>query len=337
VALIEPNLVTTADILDAARIKRQVAELGRRQQERAEEISRQRPILSDEEIANERFQAESNALAEANPLYAAARSASAAFLVVPLAPGSTEPLVDPREASNVPRTLFEWWTRHEGANPGLLLGRVGGALALKVDDMAAYGRLREMATVEYHDEDDRTWKEYREIGGYSLRLVRPSQPVRMRSIQGWGKAYARALTERERELRAKRPEAFYLAWSYPSVISGLDAHDFRSRKLGPGLTVLGEGDVLPADGAIVSGFKVVGPTSRPPEIPQWLAATIGRPRSRKAMQAAREAYEALLRRDEAHVIARIAATRAYEEEAREQAIKDREQAERVLADEMAKG
>jgi hypothetical protein len=316
-------------MVEDARLKARLAELGRRQQETAKLLGDQH--LSDEQIEAEHFQHKSNTLAEENKLYSAARAASANFLVVPLEPHGTEPLVNPLEATNRQEQLYAWWTRHPEANPGVLLGRVGRILALQVDDMAAYSRLREMATVVCHDEDERAWREYRELGGYSVRLVVHSPSFSMRSTIGWGKAYNRAVNAMVREDEQRQPETFFLVWSFPSVVSGNDAFNFRGRKVGQGLTLLAEG-VLPWDGAILEdGVKVVGATSRPPELPLWLASSLGRPRSRKEMSAAREAYEAIQRRDTAHVTAALAVRRVYEEKERQQAIKDREQAERILA------
>jgi hypothetical protein len=64
----------TVDIIEDARLKTRLAELGRRQRETAERLKDQHQ--TDEQIEAERFQAESNALAEKLPKYAAARAAS---------------------------------------------------------------------------------------------------------------------------------------------------------------------------------------------------------------------------------------------------------------------
>jgi hypothetical protein len=337
---------STLEIIEDARLKTRLIELGRRQQETAEGLKDQR--LTDEQVKNEQFQAISNALAEQLPLYSAARAASNNFLVVPL--DGTKPLADPREATNDPRVLFEWWSKDGwgDCNPGVLLGRVGGIFALQVNDIDAYQRLREMAKVRHEGLDDgrdsvKGYTEYRELGGYSVHLVKTSRPVSMRLVQGWGKDYTNALRKVDREDRQRQIETFFLVYSFHSVVSGLDAWDFKSRTILPGVRLLGEGEVLPWNGSIIKGHpegddvKVVAPTAKPPEVPPWLAQAIGRPRSRKAIAAAREAYEALQRRDNAHVIARIAATRAFEDEARAKAEEDRARAERVLADEMARG
>jgi hypothetical protein len=70
-------------ILDDAPTKKKIAEQARRALDMANR-QREAPPLSEEQLERERWQAESNALAEANPLYAAARAASANFLVIPL-------------------------------------------------------------------------------------------------------------------------------------------------------------------------------------------------------------------------------------------------------------
>jgi hypothetical protein len=317
----------TLDILEDARLKTRLVELGQRQRETAEGLKDQH--LTNEQIEAERFQYESNAMAEASPLYAAARAASTNFLVVPL--DGTSPLVEPSEATREPRRLLAWWQQWPEANPGIALGRVGGALALRVEDSAAYGRLREMATVERHDDDDRTWRELREIGGYTVRLVAPSRPFVSRSVLGWGKDYTRAVNEMRKEDEHRHPETFFFVWSFPSVVSGADAFDYRGRKVGQGLTLMGEGEVLPWAGSILGdGVQVVAPMSRPPEVPLWLAKTLGKPRSRRAMAAAREGYEAALRVNEAHVIGQAEARRASAEAARRLALADHERATKAL-------
>jgi hypothetical protein len=130
---------SAVQMVEDARLKARLAELGRRQQETTKLLGDQH--LTVEQIEAEQFQADSNALAQSNPLYAAARAASANFLVVPLEPNGTEPLVNPREATNKQEQLYAWWTRYPEVNPGVALGRVGGILALQVDGMAAYLRL----------------------------------------------------------------------------------------------------------------------------------------------------------------------------------------------------
>ena len=69
--------------------------------------------------------------------------------------------------------------------------------------------------------------------------------------------------------------------------------------------------------------------SRPPEAPLWLAKTIGKPRSRKAMQAARESYEAALRANDAYWLGIVAAQREAGERAMREALAERERAEKA--------
>lgn len=323
---------SASEMVEDARMRTRLAELGRRQRETAEGLKGQH--LTDGQVEAERFQAQSNEYAAHNALYAAARAASASFLVVPL--DGTTPLVKPTDATNDPWQLFNWWDKWPTANPGVALGRVAGVLALKVDDLAAYSRLREMATVKHYDEDaDSAVIELREIGGYTVRLVK-TEPFMSRSVIGWGKAYTRAVVEMDRKQRTKNPETFWLVWSFPSVVSGNDAFNYRGRKVGQGLTLMAEG-AIPWQGSILEGgIQVVAPTSKPPDIPLWLASSLGSPRSRKEMAAAREAYEAIQRRDTAHVTAALALRRVYEEQEREQANRDRAEAERVLAEVIGK-
>jgi Bifunctional DNA primase/polymerase, N-terminal len=243
-------------ILDDPQVKRQIAVQARHALEMAD-VLKNAPRPSDEQIERERFQFESNALAEANALYAAARAAANNFLVVPLQPLGTKPLVDLKEATRDGRQLYEWWTTWPDANPGVLLGRVGGIFALKIEDINAHIRLREMAAVHHPEHEDgrdssKAYTEYRELGGYSVRLQAPSEPFAIRTLSGWGREYTRKVIERDKKLRAKQPQTFWLLWSYPPVQTGMDAFDFRTRKVA-GLTVLGEGEVLPWSGSILEG------------------------------------------------------------------------------------
>jgi Bifunctional DNA primase/polymerase, N-terminal len=119
-----------------------------------------------------------------NPLYAAARSAAVNFLVVPL--DGTSPLVDPSEATREPRKLLTWWAEYPDANPGILLGRIGGVFALRVEDNKAYELLKEMAAIPMRDPDtDKTWTEYRDLSGSFVRLLAPSQPFSVRWPTTW--------------------------------------------------------------------------------------------------------------------------------------------------------
>jgi hypothetical protein len=325
-------------ILEDGIVKKQIARQAQHALEMSDRLKEPRH-LTPEQVEAERFQYESNAYAEENALYAAARSA-ASYLVLPLEPNGTRPLVDPSEASQDSRQLYKWWTELEpNANPGVLLGRKAGLFALYVEDTAAWLRLREMATVERYDEDmDRRYTEVKEIGGASLRLFAPSQPFSVRTRTAWGRKAGLDIIGAMRAERARQPQTFWLVYSYPSVVSGQDAWDYRSKSVLTGVRLLAEGEVLPWGGAILEGgVTVAAPMSHPPEIPLWLAKTIGKPRSRKVMAAARDAYEAAQRAMNARSIAFEAQLRIIEAEARERAVKDREQAERVLADEMAKG
>ena len=71
---------STAEILEDARLKTRLAELGRRQQETAEGLKNQH--LTNEQIEAERFAYESNAYASDCQRYAAARAASGSKALV---------------------------------------------------------------------------------------------------------------------------------------------------------------------------------------------------------------------------------------------------------------
>jgi Bifunctional DNA primase/polymerase, N-terminal len=291
---------------------------------------REAPPLSDEQLEAERFQHESNEYAAQNPLYAAARAAAVNFLVVPL--DGTTPLVDPSEATRDPRRLLTWWIECPDSNPGVALGRIGGLWALKVEGDDAWERLKEMAAVPMRDPDtDRSWTEYKEIGGARVRLHAPSRPFSVRSRGGWGRDFDRAAAELARESRNSNSMVAWLVWSYPSVQSGQDAFDFRSRTIAAGLRVLGEGEVLPWDGSVLNvGVRVSAPMSRPPEAPVWLSKLLGKPRSRRAMAAAREAYDATIRAQEAYWAGIVAAQKAAGEHAMREALAEREKAATAL-------
>jgi hypothetical protein len=99
-------------------VKKQIAEQAKRALDMAQR-QREAPPLSAEQIKAERFQYESNEHAAQNPLYAAARSTSAHFLVVPL--DKTEPLVRPADATRDAWQIFQWWsTWPEGPADGPL-------------------------------------------------------------------------------------------------------------------------------------------------------------------------------------------------------------------------
>jgi hypothetical protein len=316
-------------ILDDGKVKKQIAEQARRALDMVDR-QKEAPPLSEEQLEREKLQFASNAMAEANPLYAAARSAAVNFLVVPL--DGTSPLVKPSEATREPWQLFLWWDRWPDANPGILLGRVGGVFALRVEDGEAYERLRDMAAVDRRDPDtDRTWTEYRDLSGATVRLVAPSRPFSMRTRGGWGRDFDRAAEELRRESQARNPETFWLVWSYPPVQSGQDAHDFPSRTIGTGLRLLGEGEVMPWSGSVVEdGIQVAAPMGKPPEVPVWLAKMIGKPRSRKAMAAAREQYEADLRAINAYWEGVVRAQREAGEGALRNALAERERAAKAV-------
>jgi hypothetical protein len=311
-------------------VKEQIAAQIRRAFEMADR-QKEAPPLSEEQLERERFQFESNEYASRNPLYAAARAASA-FLVLPLEPGGTSPLVEPSKATRDPRVLFEWWSTWGDANPGVLLGRRGGIFAIRVEDNKAAERLRGMAIVHRPAVGrEPSWLEDRGIGGSVVRLVAPSEPFSVRARGGWGAEFDKVVAELQNESRNRNPQTFFLVYSYPPV-TGVDAFDYRTKTIAEGVKLLGDHAVMPWNAAVIDGNRVDASFSgRPPEPPIWLAKWIGNQRSRKVMEAARLAYEAALRADEAHVIGEAEARRASAEAARRLALADHERATKALA------
>jgi hypothetical protein len=251
--------------LDDGETKRKIADLARRSLELAHR-RQEAPMLSEEQIEAERFAHETNAYASDNALYAAARSATN-FLVLPLE--GDRPLVDLSEATREPRKLLAWWQEYPSANVGVVLGRRGGIFALRVEDNEAYERLKGMAAIDRYDADtDRRYVEYRDLIGGRVKLVAPSEPFSTRSVVGWGREFSQAVAELAQSNRNRDPQTFFLVWSYPSVQSGMDCFDYRSRTIATGLRVMGEGEVLPWSGSILDdGVRVSSPASKPPEIP----------------------------------------------------------------------
>ena len=316
-------------ILEDGRVKKQIAEQAKRALEMAQR-AKELPPLTAEEIEAERFQYESNAYASDNPRYAAARAAGVNFLVVPL--DGTTPLVEPFEATREPRKLLTWWAEYPEANPGVLLGRIGGVFALRVEDNKAWELLKEMAAVPKYDPDtDQRSTEYRDLNGARIHLLAHSEPFSTRSRGGWGREWIRAVRELERETRNRNPQTFFVVWSYPPVQSGVDAFDYKSRTIATGLRLLGEGEVLPWTGSVLEdGVTVQAPMSRPPECPVWLSKLLGKPRSRRAMQAAREAYDATIRANDAYWMAIVRSQRETGERAVREALAEREKAAKAL-------
>jgi Bifunctional DNA primase/polymerase, N-terminal len=317
-------------ILDDGQVKRQIAEQARRALEMADRV-KELPPQTAEQIEAEQFAYESNAYASENPLYASARAASS-YLVLPLEPNGTSPLVEPSKATRDPRVLFDFWSRWPSANPGILLGRRGGIFAIRVEDNKAAERLRAMAIVPRPAVGRHpSWLEDRGIGGATVRLYAPSQPFSMRVRGGWEAEFEQAARELANESRNRNPQTLFLVYSYPPV-TGLDAFEYRTKMIDTGVKLLGDHAVMPWNGAIVDGNRVDASFGgMPPEPPMWLAQRIGKPRSRKVMAAAREGYEAALRASEAHVMGFAEAQRASTEAARRLALADVERASKALA------
>jgi hypothetical protein len=279
--------------LDDKEVKEQIGQAV----ERALELSGQlqkAPPLSPEQEERERWQAESNEYAEANPLYAAARATSQRYAIVPLAPLGVEPLIDPSEATRDGPTILQWWRDHPEANVGVVVGRPNNLIALGIQDPKAVERLRELAAVERYDEDtDRRWTEYRPFESTRVYFVSTngSEHVIRQSRPVWGR---KALIRQTEALtyQAWLPKQFWMVWSYPDVISGMDAFNFPRRRVTAGIEVWGPGEVIPWSGSrFKDGLMIAAPAGPLSTIPPWVAARFGKPRSRKVMAAAREAYD----------------------------------------------
>jgi hypothetical protein len=259
----------------------------------AELLSTEQPPISDEQMERERFQFESNLYAEQTPMYAAARSAANGRPILPLEPLGTKPLVPVRDATRDERTILDWWAQWPTANVGVVVGRSHNLIAMKIEDGKAATRLWRLSRVEMRDPDtDRGWAEFRPFEGVSLRYVQTvGRPFR--SAIGWGRDFTNKIRAFDKE--ALPPEQCWWLWSYPPVQTGMDAWEFPSRRVTTGVQLLGPGEVIPWAGSVFEGnLRLAGPGTLP-VIPTWLASTIGKPRSRKAMKAASELYEATQR------------------------------------------
>jgi Bifunctional DNA primase/polymerase, N-terminal len=283
-------------ILDDAQTKRQIAA----QAERAlAMVDRYRDIsFSNEQLERERWQWESNALAEKHPLYAVARSAAVHHAIVPLQPLGVEPLVSPSKATKDEKTILEWWSEWPKANVGVPVGRANNVIAVHLQDVQAIERLDRLMSIERqgkqnNDGSFETYIEHRDLHAASLRFV-STKGVSMRSVVGWERDLDRQVYELWQENRPYTPD--FLLWSYPPIQSGLDAFDFLSRRIVTGVQLLGPDEVVPWTGSrFEMDLMLSGPSGPLPEIPVWLAKVIGKPRSRKVMRAAREAFEAAQR------------------------------------------
>jgi hypothetical protein len=256
--------------------------------------STSQPPISPEQMERERWQVESNLYAEQTPLYSAARSAAGNRAILPLEPLGTKPLVPVRDASRDERTILDWWAQWPDANIGVVVGRSHNLIAMKIEDGKAATRLLRLARVEQYDPDnDRRWSEFRPFDGVSLRYVQTvGRPFR--SAIGWGRDFTNKVRALDKE--ALPPEECWWLWSYPDVWTGMDAHEFPPRRVATGVHLLGPGEVIPWSGSRFEGnLALAGPNGPLPMIPTWLASTVGKPRSRKAMRAAREAYDAMQR------------------------------------------
>jgi hypothetical protein len=311
------------------------AQLGRLWEKLEANSKLPREPMSAEEIERERTQAEHNTYAERCPMFAAARSAAIHRLVLPLEPNGTRPLVPIKDATNDVGRIFQWWNEWEDANIGVVVGRVGGLIALEVKDHASLAAL--MKPVVSHNEDaGQEVIDYPELGGGRVRFLRQSaHPIRQTEFQGWGDDPGKR--KQKWFDSQKHPENLWLVWSYPSVETGLDAWDYKRKRIGSGLTVLAEGSVVPWNGSRIDDLMVVAPSGGLPFMPAALAPRLGHKRSNRVMQAVMAQRAADLRAQNAANYARESLLRQLEQEERGKALADRARADKLLADATAKG
>jgi hypothetical protein len=246
------------------------------------------PNISAEQAERERYQAEENAYAEATPMFAVARAIASNYPILPLEPLGREPLAD-RPSRNMEQ-VYQWFQEFPTANIGVPVGRSNGLIAMHIEDAQAVKRLRRLTVVEQHDPDTgRTWQEHRALEGSWLRFVR-TVGVTQRSVIGWGRSVERQAQKWSEEQQP--PEEGWLLWTYPSPVTGYDSWDYYPRRVVRGVEVLGDGAIIPFPGSRFNGGLTISGTWHPLSVmPSWLASEVGKPRSRKVMQAAREAYE----------------------------------------------
>jgi Bifunctional DNA primase/polymerase, N-terminal len=255
-----------------------------RVRERAEEMADYAALAPPEppEVqAVNRIIAEGRWLADHNPLFAAARSASTHYSIVPLEAGGTTPVLPAQEATRDLRRLLEWWQTYPSANVGIVSGCISNIIAVRVGGKAGLETLRQLATVRYHDPDnDCTYEEVRELPAAVVSIGKPGQPVvatNSRSL-GWGR---QGQARKAREIMdAQRPElqVQYYLMAYPPEQSGQDNRDYKARNLGDGVAILGEGEVIPFSGRLLSGAVIQAPCLPPPEVPSWFATKYGKER-----------------------------------------------------------
>jgi hypothetical protein len=318
--------------LDDKPTKDKIAALTQRALDAAQ-WAREAPPLSPEQEERERWQFEANSYAEAHPLYAAARAAAQHYAIVPLEPSDTKPLLSPSEATRDERVILDWWRDHPDANVGIVTGRPNNLVAMEVQDWQAAVRLRRLAEVEHYNEDrDAKWTEHR---GYESGFVRyvSTRQVRVRAISRW-ESKRNPLLPIEVLDPNPVPERCFLVWAYHPVVSGMDAWEFKARRVIEGVQLLGPNEVIPWAGSRFEGdLMIAAPPAPLSPMPTWLAQKVGKPRSRKAMTAAREAWEAAERAaygfSDAELLKLIEAREFAQGQAQTAAVKAKATAERL--------
>ena len=244
--------------------------------------------LTPEQAERERFQAELNAYAEATPMFAVARQIGSSYPIVPLEPLGREPLAT--QPTRDIATIYEHWQLHPQANVGVPIGRSSGIIAMHLEDAQAAKRLRRLTVVEMHNpETGESWQEHRALEASWLRFVR-TLGMSQRTITGWGKDVDQQAQQWSKAMEP--PEESWLLWSYPHVMTGQDGFEYGQRRVVRGVEVVAPGTIIPFAGSRFEDYLALSGAVAPlPTMPTWLASMIGKPRSRKVMAAAREAYE----------------------------------------------
>jgi hypothetical protein len=223
---------------------------------------------------------ESTVLAESCPAFATARSIALHRPVLPLEPGGTKPMVQPRNATQDLRTLMDWWAQWPLANTGVLAGRLGRLIALGVETEAV-GNLHELATIRYRDDDtDQTFSEIQDLSAAVITIGQVKQGPRIRSFGPlWGKrANEDAMRRLHEEAHERNIAGYYMLWSYPSAESNCDIYDYKGRELAPGVVLQSEGTVIPVAGRLTDSYLISGLHAEPPRVPAWFERKYGRAR-----------------------------------------------------------
>jgi hypothetical protein len=300
-----------------------------RLQERFEVLRETAPTLSAEQLQREQEQNEHNLYAEQCPNFAAARSAAVHHLVLPLVPGDIKPMVLAKDATNDPRRLMDWWAMWPTANVGVVVGRAGNLVAMEVRDHDSLYPLMK-PTIEYSEQSGKECFNYPYLGAGRVRLQRQGPVSRTTMFVGWEKTDKSAGKMKDAWVESlTSDEHCWLVWSYP-LAPALDAWDYRRKRIGSGLVVLGEEEIVPWAG-VVGDARIEAPGNPLVPVPSYLTSKLGNARSRKIMAAVAAQRAADERMMNARYYATLAEQRDLENEERARAAKDRVSADAAFA------